>query len=131
MTTPDLISTIKNNDPPRIAGPERSEVDFVFWVNRKGRYPYVDTQTWTTRVWLLLRKVQRQQNVSSLSDRRVAIELLRLRPRGVANHLVEYLEEILSGCAEERPYRASDAPEAGLGEDAGGGSGGDAGWQRH
>ena len=89
------------------------------WVNRKGRYPYVSRETWVTRAWLLIRKVDRQRGVSSYSDRRVAVELLALAPtgrHGVPKHLVSYLQEVLCGSAEEVPYRpAGDAAEEGMG----------------
>lgn len=88
-----------------------------FWVNRKGRYPYTNRDTWITRAWLLIRKVDRQAGVSSYSDRRVAVELLRLAPAGTPGHLMTMIEEVINGSAEERPYAGDARPEEGVGSD--------------
>ena len=89
------------------------------WINRKGKYPYVDQATWTTRVWLLIRKVDRQKMISTYSDRRVAIEMLRLAPKGAPAHLLTYLEEVLTNAAEAEPlsFPGSSASQAGMGPD--------------
>ena len=90
------------------------------WVNRKGKYPYVSRDTWTTRVWLLIRKVDRQRGISSFSDRRVAIEMLRLAPQGAPAGLMLHLEEVITSAAEEHPWNPSpggSSPEEGVGQE--------------
>jgi hypothetical protein len=67
----------------------------VLWINRRGRYPYVNTETWTTRAWLLLRKIDRQAGFATITDRRVAIEILRLAPRNAGQDLCKLLEEVI------------------------------------
>jgi len=65
------------------------------WVNRKGRQGYVTEDVWTTRVWLLLRKIDRQHGFATITDRRVAVEILRLAPRHAGQNLKSMLEEVI------------------------------------
>lgn len=85
------------------------------WISRRSKYPYVSRETWTTRTWLLLKKVDRQSNVVSISDLRVAVELLRLQPKGAPEHLCTYLEEVITHGTDEVPNRYLTAPEEGVG----------------
>jgi len=86
-----------------------------FWKSRD-RYPYVSRETWTTRTWLLLKKVDRQCGIVGLSDLRVAVELLRLAPKTAPAHLMQYLEEVITHGTDERPTPVYDAPpEEGVG----------------
>ena len=72
------------------------------WINRKGKYPYTPLDVWTTRVWLLIRKVQSQAGYATITDRRVAVEILRLAPRNAGQNLKSMLEEVL--CDAPDPY---------------------------
>lgn len=74
-----------------------------FWISRRDKYPYVSRETWTTRTWLLLKKVDRQSGVVGLSDLRVAVELLRLAPKAAPQHLMQYLEEVITHGTDARP----------------------------
>jgi hypothetical protein len=65
------------------------------WVNRKGRPNYVTESVWNTRVWLLLRKIDRQHGFATITDRRVAVEILRLAPRDAGQSLKNMLEEVM------------------------------------
>lgn len=87
------------------------------WISKRSRYPYVSRETWTTRTWLLLKKIDRQSSVVSLSDLRVAVELLRLQPKGTPEHLVTYLEEVITHGTDEVPNAYRSAPEEGVGSE--------------
>jgi hypothetical protein len=90
------------------------------WINRKGKYNHVTEGVWTTRVWLLLRKIDRQHGFATITDRRVAVEILRLAPRNAGQNLKSMLEEVLVDAPD--PYVSlpahltSPAPQEGMGQ---------------
>lgn len=89
-----------------------------FWKSHRDRYPYVSRETWTTRTWLLLKKVDRQAGIVGLSDLRVAVELLRLAPKAAPAHLMQYLEEVITHGTDERPASGYySAQEEGVGQE--------------
>lgn len=87
------------------------------WINRRGKYPFVDPQVWVTRYWLLRRKITKQAGFATPCDRRVAAELLAFaegRGRcGAPKHLVTDLREAVLNGPDPNPY--SPEAEEGLG----------------
>lgn len=51
------------------------------WVNKRAKFPYVDARTWYSRYHLLGRKIERQDSVPSIHDRRVAGILVQAATR--------------------------------------------------
>lgn len=90
------------------------------WINKRGRYPFVDPSVWVTRYWLLRRKINSQAGFVTPSDRRVAAELLAFAERrhgrcGAPKHLVvDLLEAVLHG-PDPNPYYSDATSEEDLG----------------
>jgi len=88
------------------------------WIFKRGKYPYVNTECWTTRVWLLLRKIDRQHGFATITDRRVSMELVRLAPRDAGQELKSMLEEVIMDAPDpyvSLPRDPACPPQEGMG----------------
>jgi hypothetical protein len=77
------------------------------WVNRKGRYPYITRDAWSTRAWLLVRK---DPKTASAAARRVAAMLFEVKvhdPRGKPLGVMEILGEWINGYEDSHPAIAA------------------------